>query len=134
MQFTIERYGNEPIIILSPGKQYDVSRDTERLSEEVTSMITSIGVPTVVVADARNVPLTFGSMIQGIGIITRGENAFFKHPLLRKFVVVTGSQMSQLGVSVLNKSRHNDVPTIGVTTLEDALEHAVQVVGVSATG
>ncbi len=116
---------NEPIILLALGQDYDTGKEATKLFGEISGLLEASTAPLAFVLDARGLSMGLDDIIARANAGVR-MSGLFKHPRLRKTIVVTSSRLMELTARGMNSAIFGHVKMEVSKTLEEALDMARQ--------
>ena len=124
MSFSLERRGNQRIIVGVVGQDFDLRTEAEPYLHQVRDMLDQMDGPTVYISDLREMELNLGDLTVLMSTVTRGDMAVLKHPNLRDIILVASNNMIKLGVNALGQSQYGRLHASVAESVEAALEQA----------
>jgi hypothetical protein len=123
MSYTLEKLPGEPILLNVLSETYDIGRDASASTEQLLDLLDTMDTPTFLIVDVRKLRLSFGDMVGGLGFLTRGEAATFRHPNIREVVAVTTSDLLGMGAKALEQMQYGGLRSSVFETLDEALAY-----------
>src|SRR5574340_314163 len=101
--YTLQRLENEPIIILTFHKTFDMSRDFVVSTEELTGVLEAAGEPVFLVVDATDAPaLNVQDVMVSASHLTRSKTPLLHHRYMREMVYVSQNKAFALAAKGLS--------------------------------
>ncbi len=121
--YTVDLLPSEPIIFEVMGKDFQVAKHLENSASEMGRLLDTASQPLALIVDMREASLGLDDIISGAnaGAQMRG---MFKHPNLRKTILVTSSRMIELAARGMNNPIFGHIKLEVSKTLEEAMEMA----------
>jgi hypothetical protein len=104
--FTIDWLPGERIILGKIFRDYNAVRDTKAASVRLLTLLQSSDSPVPYLLDLTEIQMTFGEMVQAMGLLTRGDLAAFVHPKLKQIVIVSNEALIKLGATALGQAQY----------------------------
>lgn len=122
MSYKIEKISDEPVVICTLEKSFNLGRDTAAYAKELQELLDAQPGSVYLITDARQLQVSFGDLIQGLTVVARGELAVVRHPKILTLVTVGRSALLDLGSSALKQAQYGslNIPVQVFTRMEDA--------------
>ncbi len=123
--YTVDLVPDEPIILEVIGEDYQTTNHMMSSIGEIIQLLDAARDPLILIMDLRQVSMGLDDIIAGANAATR-MSGMFKHPKLRKSIIVSSSRMLELAARGLNSPIFGHVKVEVSKTLEEALARARQ--------
>jgi hypothetical protein len=124
MAFQITRIPDEPIMIVHFLNPFDVAKDIAAIQEEVKLIYDAADQPLWDITIATDLHLSFGQMVEGLALITRGHSNVIKHPMAAGWIVVVNQSLIRLGAEALTQAQYGALRLLVAENYEEALVKA----------
>ncbi|NDJ77922.1 MAG: hypothetical protein GYB65_16860 [Chloroflexi bacterium] len=123
--YTIEKLIDQPVIVLTVQKDYDVQRDMPTSRVDLVRILDTLDEPVFYVLDLSRLTVSFDDIMQGAALGARGEGASWHHPKLRDILWVTDEQVIKVAVEGLKSDAfgHLNIKLFG--SVDDAVDYAL---------
>jgi hypothetical protein len=123
--YTIDLLPDEPIIVQVMGKEYQVTKHLESSASEIGRLLDTASEPLTLIVDLREASLGLDDIIGGANAAAR-MSGLFKHPNLRKTILITSSRLIELAARGMNTPIFGHMKMEVSKTVEEALAVAHQ--------
>jgi hypothetical protein len=124
MPFTVERLGDEPIIVLTAVPPVS-GEDTADLPQRIAGLMRPEDELVFRIADVREMNLTFGDMVQWLSSETQGDAVpgSMRDPRIRVITVAT-DDVTRIAVDAAKQDQYHGVEVEMYSTMDEALNSA----------
>ncbi len=122
MPADVTRVPNEPIVIVTITPPPDPVSEVGEVARTIATMFRGETGPIYRINDFTAVNLSFGELVVGLGLETKGDPGTFTDPRI-KTVFVGTSEMVELGAKSMRQEHYGGLDILLFATLEDALAH-----------
>ena len=119
--YGIEKLTNEPIILATMSPKYSVGRDMTNSDNEIRIMLDAGQEDMFVIADIRQVSLSFNNVMIGSSKGARTQAALWHHPKIKKMIFISNSNIVKLAARGLNSPFYGNLNVKVFETPEQAL-------------
>lgn len=123
MKFTVERLPNEPILIVTIGKDYQVGKDSPDIFRAVDSKIGKDESGLYSIYDLREMKMTFGDLVIALSNQSQKAPGAMADPRASA-VIVGSSEMVKLGAQAFQQEQYGNLKFPLYESVEDALKYA----------
>ncbi len=109
MASNYKKLPNEPIVIVTLPKDYDLKADLPKTLPTYLKELSSFKEPVFWIVDASVAPLTVTDLSVGAGMVARGEHPLYKHPNIRQVIYVTTSSLLKLAADGMGTEKFNKI-------------------------
>jgi hypothetical protein len=122
VSYKIEKMADEPVVICTLEKGFNLGRDTAPYAKELQALLDSQPEQVYLITDARQLEVSFGDLIQGLTVVARGDLAVVRHPKIINLITVGRSALLDLGSNALKQAQYGslNIPVQVYTRMEDA--------------
>ena len=106
MSYDVKEFKGEPIVLVTMNEDFDPAHDTADSIERLTPFFDAQTAPIFYAVDIRSIRFDFGDVVSMMGMATKGNATFLRHPNIRELVIITSSEMITLGAKALGQSQY----------------------------
>lgn len=121
MPISVEKLSEEPIIIVKISGPVDLARDVPALSNKARSVLDATNEPIWNITLMEDLHLSFGEVVMALGMSTRGELNFLRHPKVREYMIIADDGVVQLASRALSQAQYGGLRVTMCGSLEEAL-------------
>lgn len=123
MSYTIERFANEPILLVSLNRDFDFATEAEKSAREAIAILENSHEQLYYISDVSKVHFDMDETIKGSSMAARGENPLFHHPKVKKVILITGDTLQEMTAQGLTSSTFGNTNIITFKNLNEALNY-----------
>lgn len=124
MAYTVEKLGNEPIILVTLIGEVNQS-DGQQAFVEIAETIQSIDGHAYVIHDFRRYEVDFATIVRGLAMQTKGTPGSASDPHASTIIVGT-SEMAKLVSEALKQEQYGSLKVPAFDSMDDALSYIRQ--------
>lgn len=124
MGYTMELLDDQQILLYTTLESYNPERDLLRAIAETREILDSVIEPVYGINDYRKLKLSLDDLIQGAAALTQGDDPLWKHPNLKKLIMIISDTdvVLRLTAEGLGHDVFGNINIEVVTSLEEAFE------------
>jgi hypothetical protein len=124
MPVSVEKFNDEPILIVTMANPIDIKADIPRMAKDIQQVLDAQTEPVWYIGHVHDLSLSFGDFVQALSLSTRGEMAFMRHPMIREFLVIAEGALVQMAAKALSQGQYGGLTVKMCTDREDAISMA----------
>lgn len=121
MSYSLEKYPDEPIVVLTLPADYDVQQDVPHLIQDMAKIFGSLTQPVAFVTDLTTFKLAIQDIIVGINTMVKDNQRY--RDLIRENVAVTQNPAVRSVIKGLDTNTFGNIKMSVFNTLEEALAY-----------
>lgn len=122
MAYRIQHVPDEPIFIVYFDNPFDVRTDIPELSIQLNAIFDAADQPLWNITVATDLQISFGQMVEGLALMTRGELSAMNHPNIAGRVIVVNQSLIRLGAEALTQTQYGGFKLFLAERVDQALE------------
>lgn len=122
MAIKVELLSDEPIVIVYFQNPFDVPTDIPAVSQHLNAIFDAANQPLWNITVASDLQISFGQMVEGLALMTKGELSAMNHPNIGGRCVVANQALVKLGAEALGQAQYGGFKMSIAETLEQALD------------
>ena len=121
MSYEMRLLADDSILLTTFHADFSVAAEAPQLMAEMKQVLDAAPGPLTMLDDLLSLKMSFGDMVSGLAMATRGDFAMARHPNVRKLVIVSTNDLLRLGGNALKQAQYGGVQTDIYPTLEEAI-------------
>jgi hypothetical protein len=123
MPTEFKKLDNEPIVVVTLPKDYDLAAELPVQLPKYISMLDAAPEPVYWIVDARNSSLGVEEIITGASLVASGKHPLYHHPNIRQVIYVTSSRIMKLAAEGLQSESFGHIAIKLFDDLDEALKY-----------
>jgi hypothetical protein len=124
MSYSVQIDPQHPNVIVNVlPADFNPGKELPAVLEELKAAFESMTVPFYYISDTSDAKWGFGEMVQAMAASAGRNTGFLKNPLLQEIIVVSTSNLINLGVNALGQEQYGIVNARTMPNLKEALRH-----------
>lgn len=121
MAYTIEKYPNEPILLVTIHEDFKVAVHQELSDNETRLIFDASPEPLFNVVDVTRIKVSFEDVIAAANVGARGHDPIWKHPKIRASVFISPNPLVRIAVTGLSSATFGNIQAKVFASLDEAL-------------
>jgi hypothetical protein len=126
VSYSIESRPDDLVIIAIMNEDFSTQHELPGYAEELKNKLDQLPQPSALITDLNSVSASFGDIVTGLSMLTKGELAVLGHPNIRENIVVTTKDLYSLSAKALGQAQYGARRVTVAKTLEEALDYVRQ--------
>ena len=124
MSYTVHVSAEHPNVIVNVlNSDFNPGKELPTVLEELKASFESMTKPFYYISDTSDAKWGFGEMVQAMAAAAGRNTGFLKNPLLQEIIVISTSNLINMGVNALGQDQYGFLHARTVSSLEDALHY-----------
>lgn len=128
MAVTLDLQPGEPILLVKFLNPFDIKIDIPGYMQDLRAIYDAAAEPLVNITDVTGLKLSFGDIVAGMAILTKGQKEVILHRNAIVYIAVADSDMLRLAASALSQVQYGSIPIKVAKTLDEAIRQAREVI------
>jgi len=124
MSYSIEKIGNEPIIVNILHADFDFQTEAQASTREAIQLLEAQTEPVYYITDITAPTFTFEDTVAGSALAALGESPVFHHRNVKQVLLVVADDMQAMSGKGMQSKTYGNVNIETFTNIEDALASA----------
>jgi len=124
MPTEFKKFPNEPIVVVTLPKEYDLAAELPLLVPKYLGFLDSTPTPVYWIVDARNAPLKVEEIIIGAKLVASGKHPLYRHKNIRQLIYITSNETMRLAAAGLANEAFGRIIIKLFDDLDEALKFA----------
>ncbi len=128
MPISIETLPDEPVVLVKFSNPMDIRQEIPSFVEALREVFDASPEPLIDITDATGLKVSFGDIVAGMAMLTRGEMAVLRHPHAAAYIVIADSDLIRMAGNALTQGQYGGLNIKVVRTLDEALNLAREMI------
>jgi hypothetical protein len=124
MSFSIQRYPDQPVLMVKLFREYNLSTDFAKSYPMVLEHLEKENTPIFYVMDLSDASFDFETLIVGASKTSRGAQGTFHHPKVKEVLIVSPNDIIHAAAEGLTSDVYGNAHVKAFMSVDDALAYA----------